>query len=31
LEGDKEGAENGYGMTWSGGLKDVESAFAYIE
>ena len=31
LEDDKEGAENGHGMTWSGGLKAVESAFAYIE
>lgn len=27
LEDDKEGTENGHGMTWSGGLKDVESAF----
>jgi hypothetical protein len=31
LEDDKEGAENGHGMTWSVGLKAVESAFAYIE
>ena len=31
LEDDNEGKQNGHGMTWSGGLKAVETAFAYIE
>jgi hypothetical protein len=31
LEDYNEGAENGDGMTWCGGLKAVETAFAYIE
>lgn len=31
LEDDNEGAENFDGASWTGGLKDVETAFAYDE